>query len=313
MSACSSCGKAPSGTALLTCSGCGDAHYCDDKCQRAHWKVHRGPCKSKRAELETEDRYRLTPAAAAALEPVRVKASRVDITAVIQRLTAARDPGTKLADVVDALRRAASPAADATIADIVASGGASLVVEIMSGRSRNSNVAEWGCAALQTLARVSPAVVDAVTDAGGAVAAVAALDAHGASEDAVASAGCAALCHMCGGSGRARTAVFSAGGPRAVTAALLSHYASSSGGNVVRNAVNFFQWLCRPEDQAGAVAAATACIAAGCIPALVAVLRVRKAERFVQTAVPDVLKFFSVTSPANREAVRAAAGAEFCL
>ena len=29
---------------LWVCAGCGDARYCDEACQRAHWPKHEGPC-----------------------------------------------------------------------------------------------------------------------------------------------------------------------------------------------------------------------------------------------------------------------------
>ena len=32
---------------LWVCSGCEDARYCDEACQRAHWPKHKGPCLQK--------------------------------------------------------------------------------------------------------------------------------------------------------------------------------------------------------------------------------------------------------------------------
>lgn len=256
----------------------------------------------------------MTPALAKAVAEMFADMNAdVDVPALLRRLAAARDPSTKLTAVIAALTQAANPASESTIARIVNGGGTSLVVEIMSSRSRSAKVAEWGCAALQAFAHGDAAIADAVADAGAAVAAVASLDTYGASDEDVAMAGCAALCHICGGSQRATAAVVSAGGPRAVTATLQAHFASRSSGSVVRNSVNFFHWLCRPENRATTTAAVTACIAAGCVPVLLAVIRLRKAEPFVQSTVPSVLRYFSITSAANGEAVRAAGGAEYCV
>ena len=40
---CIFCSK--SSQSLLQCSGCGSVQYCDQQCQRAHWKNHKRDCK----------------------------------------------------------------------------------------------------------------------------------------------------------------------------------------------------------------------------------------------------------------------------
>jgi hypothetical protein len=45
---CAHCGKPG---AVKICSACETARYCDEDCQRAHWALHKGPCKeTRRAE-----------------------------------------------------------------------------------------------------------------------------------------------------------------------------------------------------------------------------------------------------------------------
>ena len=309
MSTCSSCGKPPSGGILQTCTGCGDARYCNETCQRLHWKSHRAYCKAKKAMLETSDQASIgARAAVVALEPSFI-ACGAGAPTVLSRLAAVRTPGKKIADVISALTQAANPATESTVAAIVTGGGASLVVEIMANYARYARVAEWGCAALQTLAFVEAPIVDRVTDAGGAAAAVAALDSYGGANENVASAGCAALCHLFGGSARSLAAVVAAGGPRAVTEALRAHFATTTGISVVRNAVNFFHWVCRP-DIAAHTAVVMACVEAGCVQVLLAVLHLRKKDPAVQSCVPTVLAYFAATTAANREAICAAGGAE---
>ena len=39
---CAHCGKPG---AVKGCSACKTARYCDEDCQRAHWALHKGPCK----------------------------------------------------------------------------------------------------------------------------------------------------------------------------------------------------------------------------------------------------------------------------
>ena len=43
---CSGCGKQYdlSEPRLWVCGGCGEARYCDESCQRAHWSAHQFPC-----------------------------------------------------------------------------------------------------------------------------------------------------------------------------------------------------------------------------------------------------------------------------
>ena len=44
---CDSCGSYPApGTTLMKCSSCKCARYCNQNCQKADWKRHKGPCKS---------------------------------------------------------------------------------------------------------------------------------------------------------------------------------------------------------------------------------------------------------------------------
>lgn len=45
--ACAACGKHPRGQ-LRACKGCHAAHYCNARCQRAHWRLHRDSCRSAR-------------------------------------------------------------------------------------------------------------------------------------------------------------------------------------------------------------------------------------------------------------------------
>ena len=49
---CSGCGKQYdlSEPRLWVCGGCGEARYCDEACQRAHWPKHIKPCWDKSAE-----------------------------------------------------------------------------------------------------------------------------------------------------------------------------------------------------------------------------------------------------------------------
>ena len=41
---------------LWVCAGCGDARYCDEACQRAHWPKHERPCWEKFVEKGRERR-----------------------------------------------------------------------------------------------------------------------------------------------------------------------------------------------------------------------------------------------------------------
>mmetsp|Transcript_412 Transcript_412/g.950 ORF Transcript_412/g.950 Transcript_412/m.950 type:complete len:108 (-) Transcript_412:29-352(-) len=36
---------------LWVCGGCLEARYCDEACQRGHWREHQGPCLEKMAEI----------------------------------------------------------------------------------------------------------------------------------------------------------------------------------------------------------------------------------------------------------------------
>ena len=65
---CSGCGKQYdlSEPRLWVCGGCGDARYCDETCQAAHWLAHRSKCfekffenvKKRRAQGESAARIR---------------------------------------------------------------------------------------------------------------------------------------------------------------------------------------------------------------------------------------------------------------
>jgi hypothetical protein len=47
---CAACGVTSLRAELKCCTGCGDAFYCDEACQRAHWRAHKPTCRSKAAE-----------------------------------------------------------------------------------------------------------------------------------------------------------------------------------------------------------------------------------------------------------------------
>ena len=53
---CSGCGKQYdlSEPRLWVCAGCGEARYCDEACQRAHWPKHERPCWEKFVEKGRE-------------------------------------------------------------------------------------------------------------------------------------------------------------------------------------------------------------------------------------------------------------------
>ena len=40
------CGHCGNEAADRKCGGCGEKHYCDEKCQRADWKAHKEACKA---------------------------------------------------------------------------------------------------------------------------------------------------------------------------------------------------------------------------------------------------------------------------
>ena len=47
---CSSCGKVPAqGVKLLRCSACKCSNYCNIKCQKVHWSIHKLSCEEKKA------------------------------------------------------------------------------------------------------------------------------------------------------------------------------------------------------------------------------------------------------------------------
>ena len=43
---CGFCGRDGDGSKLRLCSGCLDERYCDEVCQREHWKSHKRVCRS---------------------------------------------------------------------------------------------------------------------------------------------------------------------------------------------------------------------------------------------------------------------------
>jgi len=45
MDACASCRSGSMASPLVNCSACRAVVYCGPRCQRAHWRVHKGDCK----------------------------------------------------------------------------------------------------------------------------------------------------------------------------------------------------------------------------------------------------------------------------
>ncbi len=74
---------------LWVCSGCGDARYCDEACQGAHWHDHMWSCHMSRAILEAQD-VELVMSQASCSRSKAVKALRAndgDIVNAIMELT----------------------------------------------------------------------------------------------------------------------------------------------------------------------------------------------------------------------------------
>ena len=74
---------------LWVCSGCGDARYCDEACQGAHWRDHMFSCHMSRGSVLEED-VELVMSQASCSRSKAVKALRAndgDIVNAIMELT----------------------------------------------------------------------------------------------------------------------------------------------------------------------------------------------------------------------------------
>ena len=59
---CAECGKEEGDVSLKTCMSCMSVKYCNAKCQRNHWQMHKKDCKLRAAELCNEALLKDPPA-----------------------------------------------------------------------------------------------------------------------------------------------------------------------------------------------------------------------------------------------------------
>lgn len=316
------------------CAGCGDARYCGAACQRAHWKEHRVACKQKQSSVDRHDadfaafvdlyESARKPLGAEDGHIFHVKAAHD----VLRELTSAARPSVssqKVMRILDTLRGRMIRGtfhAD-VITAVVRGGGAAMVVAIMAA-SKSCGLAMIVCCGLLTqlalpycgaadpaCRKVDCECTETIAAAGGAAAVVRAMSDHSAC-GVVATSGCYALSRISYVSAGAAASVIAAGGLLAVMAALRAHWASVQA-PVASTAVQALHYILVSVKHVGDSVAGDvrAIIDDGCLPVLLAVLRSRRGNAFIQSDLPLCLNLIAESSPENRASVVAAGGGEY--
>ena len=99
---CAHCGKPG---AAKGCSACKTTRYCDEDCQRAHWAVHKGPCKETQRAAALASAAPTPPPPPLALTEKLEEGVEVPLALGLREITPVRVPSRGKLPLIEAEER----------------------------------------------------------------------------------------------------------------------------------------------------------------------------------------------------------------